>query len=222
MRSDDAGNKGAGKDGMNRRNVLLSGTALAAVSAVVSAAPQIAHAQGTATPASTGKKTNILVIFGDDIGQTNISAYTFGLMGYRTPNIDRIAKEGLMFTDYYAEQSCTAGRSSFITGQSVIRTGLSKVGIPGATVGLQSEDITIAEALKPLGYATGQFGKNHLGDRNEYLPTVHGFDEFYGNLYHLNAEEVPEDPDYPKDPAFKAKFGPRGVMDCKASDKDDA
>ncbi len=124
-------------------------------------------------------------------------------MGYRTPNIDRIAKEGLMFTDYYAEQSCTAGRSSFITGQSVMRTGLSKVGIPGATVGLQPEDITIAEALKPLGYATGQFGKNHLGDRNEYLPTVHGFDEFFGNLYHLNAEEDPEDPDYPKDPAFK-------------------
>jgi arylsulfatase A-like enzyme len=144
---------------------------------------------------------------GDDIGQSNVSAYTFGLMGYKTPNIDRIAKEGMMFTDYYAEQSCTAGRSSFITGQ--------------ATVGLQAEDITIAEALKPSGYATGQFGKNHLGDRNEFLPTMHGFDEFFGNLYHLNAEEEPENPDYPKDPAFKAKFGPRGVLKCKATDVDD-
>src|SRR5580700_2876995 len=168
------------------------------------------------------RKPNILVIFGDDIGQSNISAYTFGLMGYKTTNIDRIAKEGLMFTDYYAEQSCTAGRSSFITGQSVIRTGLSKVGIPGATVGLQPKDITIAEALKPLGYVTGQFGKNHLGDRNEYLPTVHGFDEFFGNLYHLNAEEEPELPDYPKDPKFKAMFGPRGVLHSFATDKDDA
>ena len=143
-------------------------------------------------------KPNILVIFGDDIGQSNISVYTHGLVGYKTPNIDRIAREGMMFTDYYAENSCTAGRSSFITGQSVFRTGLSKVGVPGATVGLQKEDITIAEALKPLGYATGQFGKNHLGDRDEYLPTVHGFDEFFGNLYHLNAEEEPERPYYPK------------------------
>ncbi|MCK7471401.1 MAG: sulfatase-like hydrolase/transferase [Desulfomicrobium escambiense] len=143
-------------------------------------------------------------------------------MGYRTPNIDRLARpKGMTFTDYYAEQSCTAGRASFITGQSGLRTGLTKVGLPGATVGLQKEDPTIAELLKPLGYATGQFGKNHLGDRNEYLPTVHGFDEFYGNLYHLNAEEEPELPDYPKDPAFRAKFGPRGVMDCKASDTDD-
>jgi hypothetical protein len=142
-------------------------------------------------------KPNILVIFGDDIGQSNVSAYSRGLMGYKTPNIDRIAAEGMMFTDYYAEQSCTAGRSSLITGQSTLRTGLSKVGIPAATVGLQKEDITIAEALKPLGYATGQFGKNHLGDRNEYLPTVHGFDEFFGNLCHLNAEEEPENPDYP-------------------------
>jgi arylsulfatase A-like enzyme len=221
MRPDDAGNKGVRKDGMNRRNVLLSGTALAAISTVASATPQVALGQETQPLASTGKKPNILVIFGDDIGQSDLSAYTFGLMGYRTPNIDRIAKEGLMFTDYYAEQSCTAGRSSFITGQSVIRTGLSKVGIPAATVGLQAGDITIAEALKPLGYATGQFGKNHLGDRNEYLPTVHGFDEFFGNLYHLNAEEEPEDPDYPKDPAFRAKFGPRGVLRCKASETDD-
>ena len=166
-------------------------------------------------------KPNIVIIWGDDIGQSNISAYSHGVMGYQTPNIDRVAKEGMMFTDYYAEQSCTAGRASFITGQSGLRTGLTKVGLPGAALGLQKEDPTIAELLKPLGYATGQFGKNHLGDRNEFLPTVHGFDEFYGNLYHLNAEEEPELPDYPKDPAFRAKFGPRGVLDCKASDKDD-
>ncbi len=134
------------------------------------------------------------------------------MMGYRTPNIDRIAEEGVTFTDYYSQQSCTAGRACFITGQNPIRTGLTKVGMPGATVGLQKEDPTIAELLKPLGYATGQFGKNHLGDRDEYLPTVHGFDEFFGNLYHLNAEEEPELPDYPKDPAFKKKFGPRGVL----------
>ena len=167
------------------------------------------------------KQPNIVIIWGDDVGQSNISAYSHGVMGYKTPNIDRLAKEGAMFTDYYAEQSCTAGRSSFITGQSGLRTGLTKVGLPGATLGLQKEDPTIAELLKPLGYATGQFGKNHLGDRNEFLPTVHGFDEFYGNLYHLNAEEEPELPDYPKDPSFRAKYGPRGVMDCKASDKDD-
>ena len=166
-------------------------------------------------------KTNIVVIWGDDIGQSNISAYSRGLMGYQTPNIDRVANEGMMFTDYYAEQSCTAGRASFITGQSGLRTGMTKVGLPGATLGLQKEDPTITELLKPLGYATGQFGKNHLGDRNEFLPTVHGFDEFYGNLYHLNAEEEPELPDYPKDPAFRARYGPRGVMDCKASSNDD-
>jgi arylsulfatase A-like enzyme len=206
------------KRDLNRRSILLAGTTLAAASIAGSAAP-VRMAQAQTTP--SGRRPNILVIFGDDIGQSNISAYTFGLMGYRTPNIDRIAREGLMLTDYYAEQSCTAGRSSFITGQSVIRTGLSKVGIPAATVGLQPEDITIAEALKPLGFATGQFGKNHLGDRNEYLPTVHGFDEFFGNLYHLNAEEEPEDPDYPKNPEFRAKFGPRGVLRCKASDHDD-
>ena len=142
-------------------------------------------------------------------------------MGYRTPNIDRIAREGMMFTDYYAEQSCTAGRSSFITGQATLRTGLSKVGLPAANLGLRAEDITIAEALKPLGYATGQFGKNHLGDRNEFLPTVHGFDEFFGNLYHLNAEEEPEHPDYPKDPKFRARYGPRGVLKCVATTTDD-
>jgi len=168
------------------------------------------------------KKPNILVIFGDDVGQTNLSTYSFGLMGYRTPNIDRIASEGMKFTDYYAEQSCTAGRSSFLTGQATLRTGLSKVGVPGATVGLKAEDMTVAQALKALGYATGQFGKNHLGDRNEFLPTVHGFDEFYGNLYHLNAEEEPENADYPKDPRFKQNFGPRGVLKCVATDVDDA
>ena len=161
------------------------------------------------------QKPNILVIWGDDIGQSNISAYTMGMVGYKTPNIDRIAKEGIIFTDYYAEQSCTAGRSSFITGQSVFRTGLSKVGLPGAKEGISGDDPTIAELLKPFGYATGQFGKNHLGDRDEHLPTNHGFDEFYGNLYHLNAEEEPELPDYPdpeKYPNFAKKYGPRGVI----------
>ena len=157
-------------------------------------------------------KPHIVVIWGDDIGQTNLSAYTMGVMGYRTPNIDRVAKEGMIFTDYYGEQSCTAGRSAFITGQSVYRTGLSKVGLPGADLGLRAEDPTIAALLKGQGYATGQFGKNHLGDKDEFLPTAHGFDEFYGNLYHLNAEEEPELPDYPKDPEFKKKFGPRGVI----------
>jgi len=167
---------------------------------------------------------NILVIFGDDIGIWNLSCYSDGVMGYRTPNIDRLAKEGMKFTDAYGEQSCTAGRASFITGQSAFRTGLTKVGVPGATVGLQAEDPTIAELLQERGYATGQFGKNHLGDRNEYLPTVHGFDEFFGNLYHLNAEEEPEMPDYPnqKDfPQFRTRFGPRGVLRSKATDKDD-
>ena len=167
------------------------------------------------------KKPNILILWGDDIGIWNISHFSRGMMGYRTPNIDRIAKEGVTFTDYYSQQSCTAGRACFIAGQNPIRTGLTKVGMPGANVGLHAEDPTIAELLKPLGYATGQFGKNHLGDRNEYLPTVHGFDEFFGNLYHLNAEEEPEYPDYPKDPAFKAKFGPRGVLQCTATDVDD-
>jgi len=166
-------------------------------------------------------KPNFLIIWGDDIGYWNISQYSKGMMGYPTPNIDRIAQEGATFTDWYGQQSCTAGRASFICGQNPIRTGLTKVGMPGATVGLQKEDPTIAELLKPLGYATGQFGKNHLGDRNEYLPTVHGFDEFFGNLYHLNAEEEPELPDYPKDPKFKETFGPRGVLHCVATDKDD-
>ncbi len=170
------------------------------------------------------EQPNILVIWGDDIGITNLSCYSDGLMGYRTPNIDRIADEGMRFTDSYGEQSCTAGRSSFITGQSVFRTGLSKVGVPGSTVGLKAEDPTIAELLKSVGYATGQFGKNHLGDRNEFLPTVHGFDEFFGNLYHLNAEEEPELPNWPPEadfPQFKERFGPRGVLHCWATDEDD-
>lgn len=158
------------------------------------------------------KKPNILIIWGDDIGQFNISAYNMGMMGYKTPNIDRIGKEGAVFTDWYGQQSCTAGRAAFVTGQSPIRTGLTKVGLPGAPEGMKKEDPTIATLLKQLGYVTGQFGKNHLGDRDEMLPTNHGFDEFFGNLYHLNAEEEPEHPDYPKDPEFKKKFGPRGVI----------
>ncbi len=162
------------------------------------------------------QRPNILVIFGDDIGQTNLSTYSFGLMGYETPNIDRIAQDGLKFTDYYAEQSCTAGRSTFITGQSTLRTGLSKVGLPGADLGLRADDVTLASALKDRGYATGQFGKNHLGDRDEFLPTNHGFDEFFGNLYHLNAEEEPENRNYPTDPAFREQYGPRGVIRASA------
>src|SRR5499426_1312661 len=168
----------------------------------------------------TQKKPNILIIWGDDIGQSNLSCYTKGMMGYHTPNIDRLANEGMIFTDSYAEQSCTAGRASFITGQCGLRTGLTKVGLPGAALGLQAGDITIAEALKPLGYRTGQFGKNHLGDRDEHLPTVHGFDEFFGNLYHLNAEEEPEQADYPNPkefPEFRKKYGPRGVLHCWAN-----
>src|SRR5262247_1990404 len=167
-------------------------------------------------------KPNILVIWGDDIGISNLSCYSHGLMGYQTPNIDRIAKEGMMFTDSYGEQSCTAGRSSFITGQSVLRTGLSKVGIPAAPIGMNDKIVTIAALLKEQGYATGQFGKNHLGDLNSMLPTNHGFDEFFGNLYHLNAEEEPEMYNYPKDPRFKKRFGPRGVIHSWATDKDDA
>jgi arylsulfatase len=169
-------------------------------------------------------RPNIVVLWGDDIGISNLSCYSSGLMGYRTPNIDRVANEGMRFTDSYGEQSCTAGRSSFITGQSVFRTGLSKVGVPGSPIGLSAEDVTIAELLKPLGYATGQFGKNHLGDRNEFLPTVHGFDEFFGNLYHLNAEEEPEHPNWPSQedfPRFNQMFRPRGVIHSFASDVDD-
>lgn len=178
----------------------------------------------TAGPAGAAKaeknaKPNILMIMGDDIGIPNLSIYSLGMMGYKTPNIDRIGKEGILFTDYYAEQSCTAGRAAFITGQTVLRTGLSKVGLPGSDVGLQDKDPTLAELLKPHGYMTGQFGKNHLGDLDKFLPTNHGFDEFFGNLYHLNAEEEPENVDYPKDPRFRKKFGPRGVIKSTAGGK---
>jgi arylsulfatase A-like enzyme len=167
-------------------------------------------------------KPNILILWGDDIGQSNLSCYSHGLMGYETPNIDRVAKEGAKFIHYYAEQSCTAGRAAFITGQSVFRTGLSKVGLPGAEQGFRAEDPTIAELLQPMGYRTGQFGKNHFGDRDEHLPTMHGFDEFFGNLYHLNAEEEPELRDYPKQddpefPNFRKRFAPRGVLHCWAN-----
>jgi arylsulfatase A-like enzyme len=180
---------------------------------LVLATASLAAAQGAA------KKPNVLVIMGDDIGWFNPSIYHRGIMGYETPNIDRIGKEGAMFTDWYGQQSCTAGRAAFITGQSPIRTGLTKVGLPGADLGLRAEDPTIAEVLKPLGYATGQFGKNHLGDKDEFLPTKHGFDEFFGNLYHLNAEEEPENPDYPKGPEFRKRFGPRGVIKSSADGK---
>jgi arylsulfatase len=166
-----------------------------------------------------GKKPNILVIWGDDIGYWNVSAYNQGMMGYRTPNIDRIAREGALFTDWYGQQSCTAGRAAFLTGQTPYRTGLLKVGLPGAKEGLQARDVTIAELLKPMGYVTGQFGKNHLGDLDEHLPTAHGFDEFFGSLYHLNAEDEPEHPDYFKDPEMRKKFGTRGVIHVKAGGK---
>ena len=181
--------------------------------------PGTGNAQSPA-PASGGK-SNILVLWGDDIGIADVSAYSDGLMGFETPNIDRVAKEGIRFLQYYGEQSCTAGRSAFLTGQHIIRTGLSKVGFPGAPMGMSQLDPSVGGLLKNLGYATGQFGKNHVGDRNDTLPTVNGFDEFFGNLYHLNAEEEPELPDYPEDPAFKATWGPRGVLKCKATDKDD-
>ncbi|MBK6316889.1 MAG: arylsulfatase, partial [Blastocatellia bacterium] len=196
--------------------------ALAALLVLGVAVIPVRASTGVTPQAAAKKKPNILVIFGDDIGFWNISAYNRGMMGYRTPNIDRIAKEGAIFTDVYAQQSCTAGRAAFITGQSCFRTGLLKVGLPGAKEGLSALDPTIADLLKPQGYTTGQFGKNHLGDRNEHLPTVHGFDEFFGNLYHLNAEEETENVDYPKNPEFLANYGPRGVMRCTASDKDDA
>lgn len=181
--------------------------------------PALLMLAAIAASASAQQKPNILVIWGDDIGQSNISAYTRGLMGYQTPNIDRIARDGMIFTDYYGEQSCTAGRASFMLGQSVYRSGLSKVGMPGAAKGINTLDPTIAVLLKDQGYATGQFGKNHFGDRDEHLPTNHGFDEFLGNLYHLNAEEEPENEDYPQDPQFKKRFGPRGVIKSSADGK---
>jgi arylsulfatase A-like enzyme len=186
------------------RGALLSAVAVALLAPLADA--------NTDAPAATARKPNIVVIWGDDIGQFNISAYNMGMMGYKTPNIDRIGREGAVFTDWYGQQSCTAGRAAFITGQSPIRTGLTKVGLPGAPEGMRPEDPTLATLLKAQGYVCGQFGKNHLGDRDEMLPTAHGFDEFYGNLYHLNAEEEPEHPDYPKSPEFKKRFGPRGVI----------
>jgi arylsulfatase A-like enzyme len=207
------------KSALSRRKMLLAGTTVAAASAM-GTATTVQKAVAQAQSAASGKP-NILVIMADDIGYWNISAYNLGMMGYRTPNIDRIAREGATFTDYYGQQSCTAGRSAFITGQSPFRTGLTKVGLPGAPVGLQKEDPTLAELLKNYGYMTFQHGKNHLGDRNEFLPTVHGFDEFFGNLYHLNAEEEPENIDYPKNPQFAQRFGPRGILKTKATDNDD-
>ncbi|MBP1882284.1 arylsulfatase [Sinorhizobium mexicanum] len=216
MQETSASEKGKGdtrsEQGLSRRDVLLTGTALAAAALSAPGLATSVRAQQAAQPAAGGAKPNILMIMGDDIGWYNPSIYHRGMMGYRTPNIDRIGNEGAMFTDWYGEQSCTAGRAAFITGQSPIRTGLTKVGLPGADVGLQPEDPTVAEFLKALGYATGQFGKNHLGDKDEFLPTNHGFDEFFGNLYHLNAEEEPENPDYPKNPEFRKRFGPRGVI----------
>jgi arylsulfatase len=215
-----AGQSPSGTDERNlsRRNVLLAGTALAAASALQ--AP-VATAQAQ-QPAASGQKPNILVIFGDDIGMWNVGAYCNGMMG-RTPNIDRIAKEGILFTDHYGQPSCTAGRAAFIMGQLPIRTGMTTIGIPGSPRGIQKGDPTLAELLKPQGYVTAQFGKNHLGDRNEFLPTVHGFDYWFGNLYHLNAEEEPEELDYPgqKNPAYKQKYGPRGVLRAWATNVDD-
>jgi arylsulfatase A-like enzyme len=201
---------------MNARRSRFAALACA-VLATVCTSESVRAQQPAAAP-----KPNILVIFGDDIGITNVSAYSDGLMGYGTPNIDRIAEEGLRFLHYYAEQSCTAGRAAFLTGQHGIRTGLTKVGFPGAPMGMSQLDPSIGGLLKSLGYVTGQFGKNHVGDRNESLPTVNGFDEFFGNLYHLNAEEEPELPDYPADPEYLKKFGPRGVLKCKAASVDDA
>ena len=217
MSDHDNGERGDSR----RRNLLLGGSALS-VLGVLGMLPRQARAQQQPAPPATGaRKPNILVIFGDDVGIANISTYSGGLMGYETPNIDRIAREGIKFQHYYGEQSCTAGRAAFLTGQHGIRTGLTKVGFPGAPMGMSQLDPSIGGLLKNLGYATGQFGKNHVGDRNETLPTVNGFDEFFGNLYHLNAEEEPELPDYPKDPAYRAKFGPRGVLKCRATDRDD-
>ncbi|XUY25613.1 arylsulfatase [Agrobacterium sp. rho-8.1] len=211
---------------LSRRNILLGGTTLVVAAMSVVSNTQHAQAQAqqqtTTQPAASGQKPNILVIFTDDVGQTNVSLYSRGLMGYRTPNIDRIGKEGAILTDYYGEQSCTAGRAAFITGQYAVRVGLPKVGLVGSPQGLSEKDVTIAQLMKPLGYATGQFGKNHLGDRNEFLPTVHGFDEFLGNLYHLNTHTEMFDEDYPKNNSdFITKYGPRGVIHSFASDKDD-
>src|SRR5215470_5572955 len=208
---------------VNRRSILLGGTTLATASALGAGAPvRMAQAQQPVPAQPAGRLPNVLAIIADDVGWFDVGAYHRGMMGARTPNIDRIAREGVLLTDAYGQASCTAGRAAFITGQIPMRTGLTAVGLPGAPQGLSFEDPTLADLLKPLGYMTAQIGKNHLGDRNEFLPTVHGFDEFYGNLYHLNAEEEPEQPDYPKDnPEFQQRFGPRGVLECKATDRDD-
>jgi arylsulfatase len=205
---------------VSRRNLLLGGSSLALTALAVSSAGEQAAAQTQqAAPAQGAGAPNILVIFGDDIGIPQISAYTMGLMGYRTPNIDRIAREGAIFTDSYGQNSCTAGRASFILGQEPFRTGLLTIGMPGDPHGIQDWMPTIADVLKTRGYATGQFGKNHLGDQDQHLPTKHGFDEFFGNLYHLNAEEEPEGYFYPKDPAFRRQYGPRGVIKATAGGK---
>ena len=226
---DDTRTKGTEKQPdqspLSRRNILLGTSTLVAAATLTSgglAQVQKAAPAAPTTPAApSGRKPNILILWGDDIGIANISAYSNGLMGYETPNIDRIGREGIRFQHYYGEQSCTAGRAAFLTGQHGIRSGLTKVGFPGAPMGMSQLDPSIGGLLKNLGYATGQFGKNHVGDRNESLPTVNGFDEFFGNLYHLNAEEEPELPDYPKDPAYAVKFSPRGVLKCRATDRDD-
>src|SRR5712675_1932535 len=202
---------------LSRRNILLASSSVVAAAALTSGA--LAQTQKAGPSAASVSKPNILLIMADDIGWFDVGAYNRGIMGGPTPNIDRIAAEGALHTDHYGQASCTAGRAAFITGQIPMRTGLTTVGMPGAKQGLQAEDPTIADLLKPLGYMTCQTGKNHLGDRNEYLPTMHGFDEFYGNLYHLNAEEEPELPDYPKDPAFLKAFGPRGVLHCVSDGK---
>lgn len=207
----------------NLAKMTTSGLALAAILVAPTFAQTATQPAATdeATQAATTEKPNILIILPDDVGWTNISAYGHGVMGYTTPNIDRLAREGIMFTEHYAQPSSTAGRAALITGQYPIRSGMTTVGLPGSPLGLKAESPSLAEVLKGQGYATGQFGKNHLGDNNSALPTVHGFDEFFGNLYHLNAEETPEDLDYPKDPAFRAKYGPRGVLHSFATDVDD-
>jgi arylsulfatase len=213
MKRDWKGRRGWNRMRSGGRRIWIMGRTLVAVAACLALFCAATHAQE--------KKPNVLVIFGDDIGISNLSCYSDGLMGYDTPNIDRIAREGMRFLHYYGEQSCTAGRAAFLTGQHGIRTGLTKVGFPGAPMGMSQLDPSVGGLLRSLGYATGQFGKNHVGDRNASLPTVNGFDEFFGNLYHLNAEEEPEYPDYPKDPEYRKRFGPRGVLDCRATDKDD-
>jgi arylsulfatase A-like enzyme len=214
---DDSQRADPAKPAVGRRDLLLSGGSLLALSAAGGATAQAQQPRPTPTSSVAGAKPNILVIWGDDIGTWNISHNNRGMMGYTTPNIDRIAKEGLSFTDYYGQQSCTAGRAAFIGGNVPVRTGMTKVGLPGAKEGWQKTDVTVATVMKSLGYATGHFGKNHQGDLDEHLPTTHGFDEFFGNLYHLNAEEEPENRDYPKNPEFRKKFGPRGVIHAWAN-----